>query len=305
MVADNVKNFEVVLADSRIINANADENRDLFTVLKGGGPNFGIVTRFDLYTKPDYQVWYTFKVYSIDDVDRVTKAAVDVESNMANDDKVGFFLSVTPTALTAGMLHRGWLSARPKAFAPFDGITPLMTAIPETNGTQLSIAKVAAMSGAAYREIGTATIIPDPSLYSKTVGILQDIAARSDITMMFTFQPVASSSVEKSQLAGGNVLNVYPQNQSWLGMIAQWADPAKNEQGRKQIRELISRLKSAAADHGKLIDFDFMNDSNYIQSPLKGYGDANLAKIRDVATKYDPRKVFQTLQNDGFLISKV
>lgn len=32
---------QVVLADGSIINANAQQNTDLFWALKGGGPNFG------------------------------------------------------------------------------------------------------------------------------------------------------------------------------------------------------------------------------------------------------------------------
>ncbi|KAK5630101.1 hypothetical protein RRF57_005816 [Xylaria bambusicola] len=45
---DNVANFEVVLADGSIIQANAKENVDLWTALKGGSGNLGIVTRFDI-----------------------------------------------------------------------------------------------------------------------------------------------------------------------------------------------------------------------------------------------------------------
>jgi FAD/FMN-containing dehydrogenase len=41
LAADNVKNFEVVLADGSVVNANAQSNSDLFWALKGGGPNFG------------------------------------------------------------------------------------------------------------------------------------------------------------------------------------------------------------------------------------------------------------------------
>jgi hypothetical protein len=49
---DQVKNFEVVLADGSIINANSDENPDLWQALKGGSGNFGIVTRLDMFTIP-------------------------------------------------------------------------------------------------------------------------------------------------------------------------------------------------------------------------------------------------------------
>ncbi|KAL8733402.1 MAG: hypothetical protein Q9181_003610 [Wetmoreana brouardii] len=41
LAADNAKNFEVVLADGTITDANAEKNSDLFWALKGGGPNFG------------------------------------------------------------------------------------------------------------------------------------------------------------------------------------------------------------------------------------------------------------------------
>lgn len=44
---DNVGNFEVVLADGSIVNANAEENSDLWRSLKGASGNFGFVTRID------------------------------------------------------------------------------------------------------------------------------------------------------------------------------------------------------------------------------------------------------------------
>lgn len=40
-----------------VVNANADENSDLFQVLKGGGPNFGIVTRFDMQAFEAGNLW--------------------------------------------------------------------------------------------------------------------------------------------------------------------------------------------------------------------------------------------------------
>ena len=49
---DTVVNYEVVLANGDIINANASSHADLWRALKGGGSNFGIVTRFDMETFP-------------------------------------------------------------------------------------------------------------------------------------------------------------------------------------------------------------------------------------------------------------
>lgn len=65
--ANNVVNYEVVLANGTIVNANSEENDgksavrltsqtlmpvDLFDALKGGGNSFGIVTSYKLQTHP-------------------------------------------------------------------------------------------------------------------------------------------------------------------------------------------------------------------------------------------------------------
>jgi len=46
-----------VLSDGRIVYASASSNRDLWLALKGGSNNFGVVTRFDLETIPQGDMW--------------------------------------------------------------------------------------------------------------------------------------------------------------------------------------------------------------------------------------------------------
>ncbi|RAQ54943.1 hypothetical protein AFGD_009560 [Aspergillus flavus] len=87
--ADGVRNFEVLLADGRLINANANENANLHRVLKGGGSNYSIVMRFDLETHPLINVQYTINLYSPDDHVEINKATVAVQKAMEDDPKTG------------------------------------------------------------------------------------------------------------------------------------------------------------------------------------------------------------------------
>jgi hypothetical protein len=56
--------MEVVLSNGSVVNANAASNPDLFTALKGGQNNFGVVTRFDLKTLVQGPLWGGVILYS-------------------------------------------------------------------------------------------------------------------------------------------------------------------------------------------------------------------------------------------------
>ena len=52
LACDNVISYEMVTADGEIVQASAVENTDLYWGLRGGGGNFGIVTKFEFQLHP-------------------------------------------------------------------------------------------------------------------------------------------------------------------------------------------------------------------------------------------------------------
>ena len=101
--ADNLEQVEIVTADGQIRTAGRDENADLYWALRGGGGNFGVVTRF------------TFRLH---DVGPTVTGGLVVWSADRVDDVLTTYRDLTETApreLTAAVTVR---LAPPAPFLP-------------------------------------------------------------------------------------------------------------------------------------------------------------------------------------------
>jgi FAD/FMN-containing dehydrogenase len=67
LTCDNLLSAEVVTADGRVLEASENDHPDLFWALRGGGGNFGVVTRMTFRLHPLTQVVGGELVYAFDD----------------------------------------------------------------------------------------------------------------------------------------------------------------------------------------------------------------------------------------------
>ena len=63
LACDNVISAEVVTAGGDVLTASADENADLYWGIRGGGGNFGVVTRFDYRLRPVGELYAGLLLY--------------------------------------------------------------------------------------------------------------------------------------------------------------------------------------------------------------------------------------------------
>lgn len=57
LICDNVVSYEIVLASGEVVKCSADDHQDLWKALRGGGNNFGIVTRYSMRTFKQGPFW--------------------------------------------------------------------------------------------------------------------------------------------------------------------------------------------------------------------------------------------------------
>lgn len=86
-ICDNVLEFEVVLANGSITTASITSHPDLFTVLKGGNNNFGIVTGFKFRTFPYEGLWGGLVTYPISTIEAQFQALVNFADNIPQNVK--------------------------------------------------------------------------------------------------------------------------------------------------------------------------------------------------------------------------
>lgn len=142
----NVESSKVVLSNGTIINASLNHASDLFWALKGGGPNFGIVTQFDLYTIPVPEIWGTVQIYSTDMAFELLEAFDEWQQNGAADIKSTVAFDISLDYITVGLLYSE-PAISPSAFAPFDHLEPLQVVVPPINTT---FSNVYTILGASY-----------------------------------------------------------------------------------------------------------------------------------------------------------
>ncbi|KAE8134245.1 hypothetical protein BDV38DRAFT_295494 [Aspergillus pseudotamarii] len=259
--SDGVRNFEVLLANGRQINANANENADLHRVLKGGGSNYGIVTQFDLETHPLINVQHTINLYNPDGHVETNKATVAVQKAMEDDPKIGLLTTFNNGFVAVGLLYGDTPAEPPSAFEFFYNFKNLMTmALPTTNGALLSLAQAMGnIQVSQKRATCTVTTQVSQELYEEVYKSWTEVCKTlpSGCVLHYTIQLMGKAGVQAGKDRGENIMGHESIPQCWWVFTCEWPQEGGDDAAAAQqaVDTLSEMVHSLARGKGLLLDF--------------------------------------------------
>ena len=306
--ADSAVNFEVILGSGAIVYANATSHPKLFRALKGGGNNFGIVTRIDFKTLdlPQGEVLGGRLIHDIKYRDDVFYAFAGIAGARAYDVHASITTSVIyNAATTAWTLLSAPIYTKPE---PKPSVYAPLVAIPTISNTlgvtQLHVLANESAIPQTNQLFQTGTYGVDAKLLARISDLANETLSTfhpsGSMQWILTFEPLPAVFVARG--AGKNVLGTTPAsgNSVILLLSASWSDNTASETVYGKAEELMGKINKAAQQMGLLKEFVYANYGGRHQRPFESYGKANYQFLKKVAGRYDPKGMFQKQVPGGF-----
>ncbi|KAH6705324.1 FAD binding domain protein [Leptodontidium sp. MPI-SDFR-AT-0119] len=307
---DNVRNYEVILADGRIVNASPTSYPDLYWALRGGsGVNFGLVSRFDLATFEQGLLWAGSRFYDFSHNASLAETFSKFVANAPTDDFAHLYIAFGYVAQLGGFVGvSGPAYGKPVADAPIFADLNKIPSLADATGFNNMSGLSAALNQTTFarQTFKTVTLKDDPALLKAIIKIFTEEASTvldvPGLLPFFAFQPLSTNIISKMSKNGGNALglSVVDGPLTIMNLNWGWTNAADDTRVFDTINRFISRSFDLAKSMGLDHDFIYMNYASQDQDVYAGYGKANVDRLKAVQKKYDPQGVFENLQPGYF-----
>ncbi|KKY16132.1 putative fad binding domain containing protein [Diplodia seriata] len=319
MACDNVAQYELVLGSGEIVYVNKDSYPDLFPAMKGSTNNFGIVTRFDLSTFENDNIWGGVVAYPFDTAPQQMEY-LETFTNKVAEDPYASIIVILNYASSIGQVVVANAYEYTKTIdpSPPPAIFKDFLSIPGNISDSMRITNVSDLieeleQPAGYRDaFMTITFQNDAEIMKKAAELFDAMVKKlkkdgGDWLTLTMFQPLPAVFAELGVERGGNMLGLdqSPENHILFMSYCGWKGAEKDKMFEDAERELMTELKAFSKSKGKDHPYIYLPYAYSDQKPLESYPLVNIERIRAMAQKYDPEGVFQTMVPGGFKISKV
>jgi FAD/FMN-containing dehydrogenase len=291
LACDNVRAIDVVTADGKFLTASAQENKELFWGLRGGGGNFGVATSFDFQLHPVDPVMVGGELaYSFADAPAVLKYMFESAPETPEELNMDISLVRLPNdqrLLAVDVCFSGTTAGADKALAGMRSVAkPIADSVKPTPYVKLqqSADEKAAHGGKYYIKGG---------FVQKTSEALID-------TVMATVADAKLPLVQAVQMqpSGGAIARVSPTATAFaqravqfnMFVLAAWQDPAQSDAVGQWARGAWKKIEPHT--HGFYVN-EFNEDAGRIQAT---YG-VNYSRLVALKQKMDPNNLFRLNAN--------
>ena len=284
LTIDSLLEVDLVTADGRLSRVAADEQPDLFWAIRGGGGNFGVVTRFRVRMHElgpvSIRRWTHPAAATVETLTRYRDAA-----QTAPRDVTTAFI-VTNEELLLRAIVSGPSVDHASALAPF--------ALPggvQDPKVDLSFVEL---------QRGSDELLPWGRRYYSKGGFLAEMDDRVIRVIADSIEemPIAGLEVYALQL-GGAVGDVDEGSTAYAGRagafywISQgvWDDPDEDERAIDWCRRTARRLGDLS------MSVNYVNEQADTGVAPSAYGETTYRRLSEIKTRYDPTNVFRLNQN--------
>ncbi|KAI0173482.1 FAD binding domain-containing protein [Hypoxylon sp. FL1284] len=324
---DNIRNFEVVLGNGTVINANVDANKVLWQALKGGSGNLGLVTRFDVYTiefpnASNPNIWGGSAQYDLSAAEDVIASYVDFAEKSYLDENSStslFWIYSHPTrSLTLQVAMDNTLNIPyPPAFDRYLSTPGLInTSISSAPMPEITAQNDAGQPAGRQNIWATTTFGNDPRVIAYAAErhealiantLASQVTNDSGLTSLFSAFPLTQAMIAHGTANGGNAMNLEEKSGGVNGVVfgASLAIDGEDNAALAYplMKQWVDEVDAYATSLGVNWNWQFLNYAHgAFQEPIANYA---TDMIRAASLKYDPDQVFQRLRRTGFKIPAV
>ncbi|KAK7033922.1 hypothetical protein VNI00_012546 [Paramarasmius palmivorus] len=311
--SDNVVNYEVVLADGTVINANNNEHHDLYWALKLGSTNFGIVTRFDMSTIPQGLVWGGSQFYSLKDAPALLEKLVVFTKKLGEEPKGFYGLSLAWNPAQQDYIIwtlQTYLEpvAYPPLWSDFVELKPLVDMMGIKTLSQITEEFQEADPGKQGRSQWLSMTYKANAqfhldLHAKGIELFQSHHHRPGVHWAVSIQPVPRSLGAAAVSRGGNPSCLTSNDDElWIMLITtDWLDPSDDAPMKACSQALLHWAENEARKRGLFHPFIYMNYATGSQRVLeRTTKQSTMERMQETQKRYDPNGILRKSWIGGF-----
>jgi FAD/FMN-containing dehydrogenase len=301
LTVDNLESAEVVTAAGEVIRARATEHPDLFWALRGGGGNFGVVTRFEFRLHPvGPELLSGLIVYPFAEAKSILKKYRDFSLNAPDELTVWVVMrKAPPLPFLPAEVHGKEVVVLALLYAgnptQGEGVIEPLRRFSTPLGAHLGVQPYA-----AWQKAFDPLLAPGARNYWKSHNFATMDDGLFDVLIDFVRTlPTPDCEIFIASLGGAPSRqpadsSAYGQRdaQFLMNVHGRWENPADDQRCMTWSRELF-KATAPFASGGVYINFMTADEGDRVRAAYGG----NYERLARVKKQYDPGNLFRTNQN--------